>query len=86
MPLESLASGTAAVVSSGLALDQLWPEYPLRCSELAPGPVLETLRRGLGDSEVRDQVVVQAEQRLVHLTWARSARLLIEELRRVAPP
>lgn len=79
-PLESLAAGTPAVVASGLALDDLWPEYPYRCRVLDAGTVATVVRRALGDGEEQARVVEEAGSRLASLTWPRAALRFLAEL------
>lgn len=78
-PLESLAAGTPAVVSPGLALDDLWPDYPFRV-ELEPESVARGLRRVLGH-ERPEAVAEVARRRLAELDWATCAERWIEEIR-----
>lgn len=79
-PLESLAAGTAAVVAGGLALDDLWREYPYRCRSLDRDAVVEVTRRALGDTEERAAVEEDGARRMAELTWQRSAELFLAEL------
>lgn len=79
-PLESLAAGTAAVVAGGLALDDLWSEYPYRCRALDRDAVVEVTRRALGDGQKRAAVGKEGARRMAELTWQRSAELFLAEL------
>ncbi|MDA8017937.1 MAG: glycosyltransferase family 4 protein [Thermoanaerobaculia bacterium] len=76
-PLESLAAGTPAIVSSRLALDDLWPDYPLRVERTATS-LLNGLWRAL--HEVPDGFVAEARGVVGQLDWHVSARRLVEEI------
>ncbi len=83
-PLESLAAGTPAIVGPGLALDDLWPDYPYRCEPLEADTVTAVLGAALEDSEARAAVAREAREHLSRLTWERSAALLVAEIERAA--
>lgn len=85
-PLESLAAGTPAVVSSGLALDDIWPDYPFRV-ELELESVHRGLRRVL-EHERPEAVAEVARRRLAELDWAACTARWLEEIQiacRAAP-
>jgi glycosyltransferase involved in cell wall biosynthesis len=84
-PLESLASGTPAIVSTGLALDDLWPDYPYRCPTLELETVLEVTSRALSDTDERSRVAGEGIDRMARLTWKRSAELFLTEAERALP-
>jgi alpha-1,3-rhamnosyl/mannosyltransferase len=85
-PLESLACSTPAVVGPGLALDEIWPDYPFRVSEIEREQVSAMVRRVLKrPAEVAD-VVRSAEPVLARLDWETSSRLLVRELERALEP
>ena len=77
-PLESLAAGTPAVVSSGLALDDLWPDYSFRV-ELNRESLLTGLRDAIGART--EDFGKTARSILGQLDWSTSARCLVEEIR-----
>lgn len=81
-PLESLALGTPAVVGGGLALDDLWPDYPYRCRRLDRRTVSETTRRALEDGAERRRVGEEGARRMARLDWKRSAELFLAEVER----
>lgn len=81
-PLESLAHGTPAVVGPGLALDELWPDYPFRCERLEPGEVARVAGLALADPLLRGAVGAEGVQRTGHLTWRRAAARWLDELER----
>ena len=83
-PLESLAAGTLAVVSDGLALDDLWPDYAYRCPRLTTEDVIATTRAALEDDH-RGAVSEEGVERMKSLTWERAAQVFLEEMRRVLP-
>ncbi len=82
-PLESLAAGTPPVVSRGLALDELWPNYPYRVVTLDAGAVTRVTRTGLEDADQRRQVAAQGVERMRRLEWKRAAEIFLEEIHRV---
>ncbi len=82
-PLESLACGTAPVVSSGLAFDELWPEYPYR-SALDAAAVKQVLGQALEDPEARQQIAEEGRRRVGELSWRASAELFLDHLREAA--
>jgi glycosyltransferase involved in cell wall biosynthesis len=84
-PLESLASGTPAIVSTALALDDLWPDYPYRCSTLDVETVAGMTRRALQDSQERNRVAAEGVGRMAGVTWKRSAELFLSEAERALP-
>lgn len=81
-PLESLATGTPAVVSGGLALDDLWPGYPFRidldAEPEAPGSLEYGLRRAL---RAPTGFAEEAREVIRRLDWTRSAAALVDEIR-----
>lgn len=79
-PLESLALATPAVVGSGLALDDLWPDYPYRCRRLDRPTVSATVRRALDDVAERRRVGAEGAERMARLDWKRSAGLFLAEV------
>jgi len=78
-PLESLATGTPAVVSEGLALDDLWPDYPYRV-RLDGTSLLEGIRRVLGESHPA-AFSARARSLVGRLDWQAGARALVQEIR-----
>jgi glycosyltransferase involved in cell wall biosynthesis len=83
-PLESLASGTPAVVSPGQALDDLWPGYPYRCQDFEPGEVAETIAAALADPAGRAAVAAEGRRRAAGWSWRRAAEVFLAELERAA--
>ncbi len=81
-PLESLAAGTPAVVGRGLALDELWPDYPYRAPTLDRTAVARITRAALGDEAARRRVAREGSERMARLDWRRSAERFLEELGR----
>jgi glycosyltransferase involved in cell wall biosynthesis len=85
-PLESLACATPVVVGPGLALDEIWPDYPFRVNEVERGQVSAMVRRILErPAEVAD-VVRSAEPVLARLDWETCSRRLVRELERALEP
>ncbi|HEX4953589.1 MAG TPA: glycosyltransferase [Thermoanaerobaculia bacterium] len=78
-PLEALACGTPVVVSSGLALDDLWPDYPGRARELTLEAVTAAAGR-LADAASREAVRRQAPERLAAVSRAAAGESLAGEL------
>jgi glycosyltransferase involved in cell wall biosynthesis len=85
-PLECLACGRPVVVSAGLALDELWPDYPFRCREASAAGILATARQALADRGRNQAVLAAASRLLADHTWEAASRRLVAELRRVAAP
>lgn len=81
-PLESLAAGTPAAVGPGLALDDLWPDYPYRTARLELDAVADVTRRALDDRDERGRVGAAGRERMARLTWEHSAKLLLAEIER----
>jgi alpha-1,3-rhamnosyl/mannosyltransferase len=79
-PLESLACSTLPVVSSGLALDDLWPDYPYRCTRLEAGEIVEVSRRALA-GEQRGEVVRRGRELVETLTWKACAENFLAQAR-----
>ena len=80
-PLESLAAGTAAIVSRGLALDELWPDYPYRVLTLDAAAVTRMTRTALDDVEQRRRVARTAVERMGELDWRRAAERFLDAIR-----
>jgi glycosyltransferase involved in cell wall biosynthesis len=85
-PLECLACGTPMVVSSGLGLDDAWPDYPFRISELGAESIAAMATQILGDSDRTAQVMAEAHSVIADCDWERSSRRLVAELRRALSP
>jgi glycosyltransferase involved in cell wall biosynthesis len=85
-PLESLACGTPAVVSSGLGLDDLWPDYPFRCREITAAEIERTIHSALGDSEALEPVAVRGREVAEGCDWVASSARLVDELRKAVEP
>ncbi|MEE2776020.1 MAG: glycosyltransferase, partial [Acidobacteriota bacterium] len=79
-PLESLACGTLAVVSAGLALDDLWPDYPYRARNLSGADVARSLRAVLATSPQTEAVREQGLALARSLTWRKCAEAFLEEI------
>ena len=82
-PLESLAAGTPAIVSRGLALDELWPDYPYRVLTLDRQAVARMTRAALGDDDERHRIAREGADRMSRLDWTRAAELFLDEIRRL---
>ncbi len=80
-PLESLAAGTPAIVSRGLALDELWPEYPYRAPTLDTGTVTRITATALDETDARQKVERQGTERMAQLTWQRAAEVFLREIK-----
>jgi len=79
-PLESLACGTPTVVGDGLALDELWPDYPYRVTPLTVAGVVETTRRILDHPVEAAAVVTESQAILGRIGWVECSRRLVQEL------
>lgn len=82
-PLESLAAGTPAIVGRGLALDELWPNYPGCCRLLDVATIAGITDSLLTEPTLRQEIATAATSRLAMLTWERAARRLRIEIERV---
>lgn len=85
-PLELLACGTPVVVSTGLGLDEAWPDYPYRVHDLRADSIAAQVMTALTDGELRARTVVEASRVLTHLDWEESSRRLVAELRGAVSP
>jgi glycosyltransferase involved in cell wall biosynthesis len=81
-PLECLACGTPVVVSGGLGLDDIWPDYPFRIRNFDSGSISGAMTRVLEDHDLRARIMEQAGPILTALDWEQSSRKLVAELRR----
>jgi glycosyltransferase involved in cell wall biosynthesis len=81
-PLESLAAGTPPIVSGGLGLDDLWPDYPLRCERLDADSIERTARLALDDAALRREVAARGRERVRALTWEACARQFLASVGR----
>jgi glycosyltransferase involved in cell wall biosynthesis len=81
-PLESLACGTPAVVGGGLALDELWPDYPFRVERLEATEVARVAAAALDEPLARRRVAEAGVERMGRLTWRRAAEAFLAELER----
>jgi glycosyltransferase involved in cell wall biosynthesis len=85
-PLESLAAGTPPVVSRGLGLDDLWPDYPFRCERLDAAEIERVARLALDDIELRRKVADEGRERVRAFTWKDYAERFLESVRRATIP
>ncbi len=83
-PLESLACGTPAVTTPGLALDGLWPDSPWRASSLDEREVVAAARRAVAERPDPEALAAEASVHFAPLSPAAVARLLIAELGQAA--
>lgn len=81
-PLESLAAGTPTLVGRGLALDDLWPDYPYRALLLDRQTVSALTRRALEDEDERRRIGEEGQLRMARLDWKHSAELFLTEIER----
>ena len=80
-PLEALACGTPAVVSTGLGLDDLWPDYPLRVEGFGPETIAASLRDALGTAG--QTVAEDGPARMAARDWRGAADRFLEIVRSV---
>ncbi|HSO24212.1 MAG TPA: glycosyltransferase family 1 protein [Chondromyces sp.] len=81
-PLECLACGTPVVVSPGLGLDEIWPDYPLRCAADSADEIAEMARQVLAEPGWAVRRLSEAPRIIGGLDWESSSRRLVAELRR----
>ena len=82
-PLESLAAGTPPIVGRGLALDELWEDYPYRVLTLDRSAITRMTRKALDDAAGRRRIAREGVGRMAQLDWTRAAELFLEEIRRL---
>jgi len=85
-PLESLALGTPAVVGPGLALDEIWPDYPFRASQFDRAELAAMAWRILENPEEESRALDLARGVVAKLDWETSSRRLVDELRKAVQP
>lgn len=83
-PLECLACGTPVVVSDGLGLDDAWPDYPYRISDLGAEGIAAAATEILENEQRTKRVMAEAGPAIAGLGWEQSSRRLVAELARVA--
>jgi glycosyltransferase involved in cell wall biosynthesis len=81
-PLESLAAGTPALVGPGLALDELWPDYPYRVPRLELAAVADVTLGALDGADARRRIGDEGRERMARLTWKCSAEHFLAEMER----
>jgi len=85
-PLECLACGTPVVVSSGLGLDDRWPDYPFRCDELSAAAIETAARKILDDRHRATKILFDGPQVAQLFDWEMSSRRLVAELEGIVAP
>ena len=81
-PVECLACGTPVVVSTGLALDDAWPDYPLRCLKATAEEVVEKAEIVLADPVGTARIIDEASAVVRFFDWETSSRRLVAELQK----
>jgi hypothetical protein len=71
------------VVSAGLGLDDAWPGYPYRVSELGTAGIAAAMTDLLAGSDRAAKVMGEAGPVIAAFDWERSSRRLVAELGRV---
>jgi glycosyltransferase involved in cell wall biosynthesis len=84
-PLECLACGTPVVVSAGLGLDDVWPDYPYRVHGVGGDAIAAVAREILNHEEQASRAAARADSVVAGLSWETSSRLLVAELERAVP-
>jgi len=85
-PLECLACGTPVVVSSGLGLNDRWPDYPFRCQELSASAIETTTREILDDPHRAKKILLDGPPIAERFDWEAGSRRLVAELERIVAP
>ena len=81
-PMESLAAGTPPIVSSGLGLDDVWPDYPFRCDRLDAREIERVSRLALDDVGLRRSVADEGRERVLAFSWKDYATRFLESVAR----
>lgn len=82
-PLEAMACGTPVVSSCGGSLREVLGHAALLVDGFADDLWIEALRRALGDSTLRSELVARGRQRAARYTWSETARKTWEVYRAV---
>jgi glycosyltransferase involved in cell wall biosynthesis len=85
-PVECLACGTPVAVSAGLGLDDAWPSYPYRVTELDAAAIAAAMTGILGDGDRAEKTMEEAGPIIAAFDWERSSRRLVAELDQVLSP
>jgi alpha-1,3-rhamnosyl/mannosyltransferase len=85
-PLESLACGTPCVVTPGLALDDLWPDYPFRAEDSSVDALFAASSRALEFGPGTHPIAEEGVARVRSVTKESCARRFLEELRLAVDP
>jgi glycosyltransferase involved in cell wall biosynthesis len=85
-PLECLACGTPVVVSTGLGLDDAWPDYPYTAPNLNPENIAGVMKEVLENPDRTARIMGKTESVLANLDWEQSSRRLVAELVRAVSP
>ena len=81
-PVECLACGTPVVVSTGLGLDDAWPDYPYRVSEPDVASIAKAMNEILSGADRTAEVIAEAGPVIATFDWEQSSRRLVAELGR----
>jgi glycosyltransferase involved in cell wall biosynthesis len=82
-PVECLACGTPVVVSAGLGLDDAWPGYPYRVTELGTAGIAKAMADLLESGDQVEKSMEEAGSVIAAFDWEQSSRRLVSELARV---
>ena len=78
--IEAMASGTPVIVSDGGALPEVVGDAGLRFCLSTPNGLANTMKEGLGDKKLRDEMREKGLERARRFSWQRTADIVWESL------
>jgi glycosyltransferase involved in cell wall biosynthesis len=85
-PFECMACGTPVVVSTGLGLDDAWPDYPYKARKLSAESIAEVMTEVLRNPERTSRIMENTGSVFAGLDWEQCSRRLVSELGRAVSP
>ena len=83
-PVEAMACGTPVVSSTGGSLLEVLGEGAVLVDSLSADAWLEPIRKVLGDSAYREELILRGFQKAASYRWADAAAKTMDVYRRVA--
>jgi glycosyltransferase involved in cell wall biosynthesis len=84
-PLEAMACGTAVISAPAGSLAEVLGEAAVLVKTENPGNWLEAVRRVLGDTELKSELISQGLEHAGLFSWRETARLTCDVYRKIAP-